>query len=70
MTLKQTIICYAIHETERKSKKNTYYYFMLHTCLCLSLKMVYRSFPREGILLVWVEQHLQILPIMHIIHQK
>lgn len=43
---------------------------MLHTCLCLSLKMVYRSFRVEGILWVWAEQHLQILPIMHIIHQK
>lgn len=43
---------------------------MLHTCLCLSLKMVYRSFRVEGILWVWAEQHLQILPIMHMIHQK
>lgn len=43
---------------------------MQHTCLCLSLKMVYRSFWVEGILWVWAEQHLQILPIMHMIHQK
>lgn len=66
----QIIICYAIHEKWYKNEENTLYHFLLHTCLCPSLKKVYRSFSIEDILRVWAEQHLQILPVMHKIGQK